>query len=214
MYYKLLRIALLVTSYLVTNKRESPGRRLKIWVTTWIESSYLCGTESVADQGKRCKVTNGYRDVARPHNHPCDTPTCLAVRETKQDTLSRTRSRVRGRRLGRMARNPFVYDRDASHDEDSEFGFGRGHHPDPNIDYSDGGIKSRIPIADPTAEDQQMTMQMLRRMDINDPNDQPSPYVAGNTDRYGAQPPLVRETRRPKRSKQTPRATPRMRREW
>lgn len=104
----------------------------------------------------------------------------------------------RARRLEGMARNPFVYDRDPSHDEDSEFGFGRGQHPDPNIDYSDGGTKSGIPIADPDQNDQLLTLRQIRRMDINDPNDQPSPYVEGNTDRYGAQPPLVRERKRPR----------------
>lgn len=102
------------------------------------------------------------------------------------------------RRLESMARDPFMYDRDPSHDEDSEFGFGRGQHPDPNIDYSDGGIKSGIPIADPDQNDQLLTLRQVRRMDINDPNDVPDPYALGNTDRYGAQPPLVRERKRPR----------------
>lgn len=112
------------------------------------------------------------------------------------------------------ARNPFTYDRDHSHDEDSEFGFGRGHFPDPNIDFTDGGVKSGIPIADPDHHTQMMELFAVRRMDINEPNDQPSPYLAGNTDRYGAQPPLVRERRAPRyaRPKQDP--PPRMRREY
>jgi hypothetical protein len=125
-----------------------------------------------------------------------------------------TRSLAGRSRLALMARNPFTYDRDPGHPEDSEFGFGRGKFPDPNIDFTDNGIKSRIPIADPDHRDQMLTLAMVRRMDINDPNDQPSPYVAGNTDRYGAQPPLVRERRAPKytRPKQTP--PQRMKRSW
>lgn len=119
------------------------------------------------------------------------------------------------RRIEHMAtRNPFTYDRDMSHDEDTEFGFGRGKYPDPNIDYSDGGAKSRIPIADPDRREQHMTLAMIRRLDINDPNDQPSPYVEGNTDRYGAQPPLVRERKRPRYLAPKPVRSPRMERHW
>lgn len=95
------------------------------------------------------------------------------------------------------ARNPFTYDRDLSVPQDTEFGFGRGHFPDPRIDFSAGGSKSRIPIADPDRHTQLMQLFAQRRLDINDPNDQPSSYVEGNTDRYGAQPPLVREKHAP-----------------
>jgi len=100
-------------------------------------------------------------------------------------------------RLAYMPRNPFTYDRDETHDQSSEFGFGRGHFPDPRIDFSDGGIRSMIPIADPDQDAQFLELMAIRRMDLADPQDQPSPYVAGNTDRYGAQPPLVRERRTP-----------------
>lgn len=110
--------------------------------------------------------------------------------------------------------NPFTYDKDLNHDEDSEFGFGRGHYPNPTIDYSDEGVKSRIPIADPDRDTLHMELAMVRRMDINDPADQPSPYVAGNTDRYGAQPPLVREHKRPKYVAPKQQRPPRMERAW
>jgi hypothetical protein len=113
-----------------------------------------------------------------------------------------------------MSRNPFLYDRDGGHDESSEFGFGRGRFPNPAIDYSDGGVKSRIPIADPDRETQLMELYAVRRMDVNDPNDTPSPFVAGNTDRYGAQPPLVREIKPPPTPPKTPYTRPRMQREY
>ena len=122
--------------------------------------------------------------------------------------------RPRPRRLNAMARNPFTYDRDAGHDESSEFGFGRGKYPDPRIDFSDGGVKSGIPLADPDRHSQQRLLQEIRRMDINDPSAQPSPYVAGNTDRYGAQPPLVRETKVPRREPRPRYARNRMERHW
>lgn len=113
-----------------------------------------------------------------------------------------------------MARNPFTYDRDGARDESSEFGFGRGHFPDPRIDYSDGGVKSGIPIADPDREAQLLQLAGIRRMDINDPAAQPSPYDLGNTDRYGAQPPLVRETKAPPREPRPRYARNRMKRAW
>ena len=113
-----------------------------------------------------------------------------------------------------MARDPFMYDRDMTHAEDSEFGFGRGMHPDPNIDYSDNGVKSGIPIADPDRNDQMLTLRQIRRLDINDPDDVPSPYVEGNTDRYGAQPPLVRERKAPRYTRPKQERPKRMKRHW
>ncbi|UOW92879.1 hypothetical protein SEA_LEOPARD_1 [Mycobacterium phage Leopard] len=162
---------------------------------------------------KRKRICNLCRHAAHG-TRMCDECLCEGWSFAARTRRACSRVRAAGRRLALMARDPFMYDRDETRDESSEFGFGRGHHPDPSIDYSDGGSKSRIPIADPTAEDQQMTLQMLRRMDVNDPNAQLDPYALGNTDRYGAQPPLVRERRAPKGAKRTPRATPRMRREW
>lgn len=125
-------------------------------------------------------------------------------------------SRWRGK-LNPMARNPFTYDRDAGmsgRDESSEFGFGPGMYPDPRIDYTNGGAKSRIPIADPDSDAQLLELAMIRRTDLNNPADQPSPYVAGNTDRYGAAPPLVREKRTPPAGPRPRYARTRMERQW
>lgn len=116
-----------------------------------------------------------------------------------------------------MARNPFTYDRDAGgrgRDESSEFGFGPGHFPDPNIDYSLGGVKSGIPIADPDPATQLMDLMAARRTDVSDPDDVASPYVCGNTDRFGAQPPLVRERRAPMPPPRQRYTRPKMRREY
>ena len=119
-------------------------------------------------------------------------------------------------RLDHMSRNPFLYDRDAgrSRDESSEFGFGPGMFPDPTIDYSAGGAKSGVPIADPDSDDQLLTLAMIKRTDVSNPNDVPSPYVAGNTDRYGAAPPLVREKRTPPDGPRPRYARTRMERQW
>lgn len=97
-------------------------------------------------------------------------------------------------------RNPFTYDVGAQDNSETEFGFGRGRFPNPSLDYSEGGAKSGIPIADPDRTEQLRTLAEIRRMDINDPNAVPSPYVCGNADRYGAQPPLVRERKTPQSS--------------
>jgi len=113
-----------------------------------------------------------------------------------------------------MARHadPFKLSRD-KHDEWTEFGYGAGQFPDPNIDFSDGGNKSGFPIADPDVNEQLRKLREHKRTDLNDPLAQPSPYVAGNMDRYGAGPPLVREKRVPyyPRPQQDP--PPRMQRE-
>lgn len=113
-----------------------------------------------------------------------------------------------------MARNPFTYDHSAAGSQETEFSFGRGQYPNPTIDFSGGGVVSRIPVADPDRNEQARTLKEIRRLDINDPGDQPSPYVAGNTDRYGAQPPLVRERSNPPRPRYARGERPRMRREW
>lgn len=113
-----------------------------------------------------------------------------------------------------MPRNPFTYDKDAGPSQETEFGFGRGHFPNPAIDFSEGGAKSGIPVADPDRIEQARTLAEIRRLDVNDPNDKPSPFVAGNTDRYGAQPPLVRERNSPPRPRYTRGTKPRMERGW
>lgn len=111
------------------------------------------------------------------------------------------------------ARNPFQLDRDQT-ERDTEYGFGAGKFPDPNIDYSGEGSISRIPVADPTRHEQELELAMIKRTDVANPNDAPSPYVLGNTDRFGAQPPLVRERRAPKYRRQRPTPPTRMQRQW
>lgn len=111
-------------------------------------------------------------------------------------------------------RNPFVYDRDPGPSQETEFSFGKGRFPDPRIDFTDGGTKSRIPIAEPDREQMARQLAEIKRMDINDPAAQPNPYVAGNTDRYGAQPPLVRERHAPVPPKRPRYTRPKMERQW
>lgn len=95
-----------------------------------------------------------------------------------------------------MSRDPFQLSRD-KRDQYTEFGYGAGMFPDPLIDFSQGGQRSQIPIADPTSRDQIRELMEIKGTDVADPNDVPSPYVKGNTDRFGARPPLVRERRVP-----------------
>lgn len=116
--------------------------------------------------------------------------------------------------IGLMAaRDPFQLDRDQT-ERDTEYGYGAGKFPDPHFDYSGGGSISQIPIADPTRHEQELELAMIRRTDVSDPNDQPSPYVCGNTDRFGAQPPLVRETKPPKYTRPQRKPPSRMQRQW
>lgn len=116
-------------------------------------------------------------------------------------------------RLLTMARNPFTYE-NSNDDQSSEFGFGRGMFPNPNIDYSLGGAKSLIPIADPDSDTQLLELAMIKRTDVADPLDVPSPFVAGNTDRYGAAPPLVRERKLPPHPPRPRYARTHMERQW
>lgn len=105
-----------------------------------------------------------------------------------------------------MSRNPFV----PAKDQSTEFGFGQGHFPEPSIDYSINGIKSGIPVADPDRRQQYLDLFAARRTDLNDPTVPEAPsfsgtspttfrdyYTDGNTERYGANPPLVQERKRP-----------------
>lgn len=123
-----------------------------------------------------------------------------------------------------MSRNPFVQTKDQS----TEMGWGAGMFPDPMIDYSDNGIKSRIPIGDPDRRQQYLDLMTARRTDLNrtdvpdlptfqgdlpvgpgssTPTAHPDYYTEGNTERYGANPPLVRAKGRP--SKPKPKYIPR-----
>jgi hypothetical protein len=110
-------------------------------------------------------------------------------------------------------RNPHELDRDKL-DRSTEFGFGAGSAPDPRIDYSELGSKSLIPIADPDRTAQLLELRAIKRTDLQDPAAKPDPYVTGNTERYGAQPPLVRETRAPKSPKREVPKPARMERGW
>jgi hypothetical protein len=121
-----------------------------------------------------------------------------------------------------MSRDPFK----PATDQSTEMGFGEGHFPNPNIDYSEAGRKSGIPIADPDRPQQYLDLMAARRTDLNRTDSVLTPgfqglrgdhddyYTLGNTERYGANPPLVRQRRKPppaKRAKYTPR---RMERQW
>ena len=97
--------------------------------------------------------------------------------------------------------------------QETEFGWGPGRFPDPAIDYqslrADG---TTVPIpADPDRQQQILDLAALKRTDLNDPTvpdlpafqgaggvPHPEYYTEGNTERYGANPPLVRERRWPK----------------
>jgi hypothetical protein len=121
-----------------------------------------------------------------------------------------------------MSRNPFV----PAADQTTEFGFGPGMFPNPAIDYSAGGQKSGFPIGDPDRRQQYLDLFVGRRTDLNrtdvpdapsyaaESGQHPDYYTCGNTERYGANPPLVRVKDAPprKRYKFTPRA--RMEREF
>lgn len=121
-----------------------------------------------------------------------------------------------------MSRDPFK----PTTDQSTEFGWGPGMFPDPLVDFSDGGIRSRIPIQDPDRRSQYLDLFAARRTDLNNPYSMETPafqgttgahpdyYTEGNTERYGANPKLVRTRGRPPRPKRkfTPRA--RMQREF
>lgn len=121
-----------------------------------------------------------------------------------------------------MSRNPFV----PAKDQTTEFGFGAGKFPNPNIDYSEAGRKSGIPIADPDRTDQYLALMAARRTDLTRTDVQDIPafhgvhgehadmFTAGNTERYGANPPLVQQQRKPPPRKRQVVVRNRMEREW
>lgn len=104
-----------------------------------------------------------------------------------------------------VSRNPFK----PATDQTTEFGWGPGPFPNQNIDYSENGMKSRIPVEFPDRHDQYLALAAAKRTDLNDPNvrdipafngvhgDHPEFYSEGNTERYGANPPLVQQKQRP-----------------
>lgn len=96
----------------------------------------------------------------------------------------------------------------------SEFGNPEGMHPDPALDYSGGGTISRFPIADPDTMGMVLALRMARRTDVANPSAPMDPYLPGNPDRFGAQPPLVRRRGKFQPSKRRVPVPPRMIREW
>lgn len=127
-----------------------------------------------------------------------------------QQTSALSKSFAR-RHYPRMPNDPFGTHKQ---NQETEMGWGEGRFPDPIGDYSGGGSKNRFPIADPDAQRQQLNLAAIRRTDLSDPFAALDYYAAGNTDRYGAQPPLVRKRFKPTRSTYHRPPRPRMVREW
>lgn len=121
-----------------------------------------------------------------------------------------------------MSRNPFK----PTKDQTTEFGWGAGRFPQPTTDFSQGGFKSRIPIADPDRRQQHMDLAAARRTDLQNLNEFPPPaffgqsgsnplhYKLGNTERFGANPPLVRERKVPDFPKEKPEVRHHTERAW
>src|SRR5206468_322105 len=92
----------------------------------------------------------------------------------------------------------------------TEFGWGAGRFPNPTLDYSQGGYRSGFPIADPDRQAQLLDLAAGKRTDLQNPAEPDLPafqgaggtaarmhFETGNTERYGAGPPLVRQKRAP-----------------
>jgi len=124
-----------------------------------------------------------------------------------------------------VSRNPFR----PSPRQETEFSFGAGRFPDPSIDFQSLRADGRTIalIADPDSRQQLLDLAAARRTDLNDPTVTDMPafqnaggvlhpdyYSAGNTERYGANPPLVRERRWPRQPRRYRFKLPRMEREW
>ena len=207
-FLMLIRSKLLVTWLLVTKRIDKLVKREVTkgnWWWVWPEDEGNQGVSVANCDGAVIVDAKRFEFVSARHG--CSWPAAIAR------LCNSWAGRIRRTLRCMAARDPFVLDKDST-ERDTEYGFGAGKFPDPRFDYSDGGARSQVPIADPTRHDQELELTMIRRMDVADPNDQPSPYVEGNTDRYGAQPPLVRE-RKPPRYRRTPPAPPkRMQRQW
>lgn len=192
----------------------------KVWSKAY--QAYQCGS----DLGKRL-LPSGFRvpcRLLRIVHAPLVVTTALAWKALTSHTFCTAcescwgayeQRHTPGRgTIGVMtARDPFQLDKDQT-DRSTEYGFGAGKYPDPRFDYSGGGSISHIPIADPDRDEQHLELAMIRRTDVSNPADQPSPYVMGNTDRFGAQPPLVRETKPPKNPRRVYPPPLRMQRQW
>jgi|SRR6516165_5988526 hypothetical protein len=106
-----------------------------------------------------------------------------------------------------MSRNPF----NPSCDQETEFSFGRGRFPPRNVDFQSPRIGNGVAqIADPDKNQQLLDLAAMKRTNLQDPTvpempafsgaqgEHPDYYTEGNTDRYGANPPLIRSRRWPK----------------
>lgn len=122
-----------------------------------------------------------------------------------------------------MSRDPFK----PTTDQTTEFGWGPGKFPDPMVDFSQNGIKSGIPVADPDRRQQYLDLAAARRTDLNrtdvpdapsftgtSPTPFPDYYTEGNTERFGANPKLVRTTAPPRKPKRKYTPHPTMQREF
>jgi hypothetical protein len=108
-----------------------------------------------------------------------------------------------------VSRDPFK----PTTDQSTEMGWGPGHFPDPAVDFSNGGQKSGFPIGDPDRRSQYLDLFTARRTDLNRTDvpdapafqgtvgSHPDYYTEGNTERYGANPALVRARGRPPKPK-------------
>ena len=107
-----------------------------------------------------------------------------------------------------MSRNPFI----PCPNQETEFSFGQGRFPNPLIDFQSARADgTTVPqVADPDRRQQLLDLAASRRTDLNDPTVEDMPafqgtsavnhrdyYSEGNTERYGANPPLVRARRWP-----------------
>ena len=116
-----------------------------------------------------------------------------------------------------MSRNPFESAASKVNKcQQTEFSWGAGSFPRLDIDFSQGGFRSGFPIADPDHRQQMADLRASRRTDLTNPAEPDLPAFQGgagmarmhtelgNTDRYGAQPPLVRERRVPDFKREPP----------
>jgi hypothetical protein len=217
-----LRTYVVKPCYLLTVnlKREGPGEtqvnmRDMVLAETKDDQRKWCGNHPLTVLGvlQQCSVHHSHKlRVGIAWDFLGSTMFCNWA-ETAWRAYNFRHTPGRGTIGGMAARDPFQLDRDQT-ERDTEYGYGAGKFPDPHFDYSGGGSISQIPIADPTRHEQELELAMIRRTDVSDPNDQPSPYVMGNTDRFGAQPPLVRETKPPKYQRPQRKPPNRMQRQW
>lgn len=108
-----------------------------------------------------------------------------------------------------MARNPFQPTRD----QYTEFSFGRGRFAPIEVDFQSPRASENFgvaQVADPDRQQQLLDLAASKRTNLNDPTvadmpsfqgtraEHPDYHSLGNTERYGANPPLIRERGWPK----------------